>query len=360
MGQQEIIRRRPPVQRAKVLNWLREEIVSGRIAPGIKLPTRRQLQQQFDLAPATVDAAFDQLMREGFVVARGPLGTFVTNHPPHLHRYALVFPWEKRVIRSSFFRALMSAAEGITGDATPRRISPFYGIAGHVDSEDYQQLLSFAQADRLAGVIFATTPYPLKGLALLEDPRIARVAIIEPNDYVGVPGVYPDMDSLIPLALDEFARLGRKRVALVSLINESWPGKQVADFLHAAAARELRAAPHWIQGAPLFGPEAASYAVQTWFRAPAQERPDAVLIADDNLVEAATSGLRLAGVRVPEDVTVIAHANFPHPTRSHVPAHRMGPDVTKLLEACIARLDEPHPTGVNVLPLQHAAMEVGV
>ena len=321
--------------------------------PGTKLPTRRELQRQFDLAPATVDAALDQLIREGLAVARGPPGTFVTNHPPHLHRYALVFPWEKRSIRSSFFRALETVAVRITGDATPHRITSFYGISGHVDSEDYQQLLSFALADRLAGVIFATSPYPLKGLPLLEHPAIARVAIIEPNDFVGVPGVYPDMDSLIPLALDEFARLGRKRVALLSLINEAWPNKQVSDFLHAASARNLQSAHYWIQGAPLFGPEAAAYAVQTWLRAPAQDRPDALLIADDNLCEAATAAIRLAGVRVPEDLTVIAHANFPHPTRSHVPAHRIGPDVTKLLEACIARLDEAQPTGVNVLPLQH-------
>lgn len=359
MKQNVIPRRRPPVQRAKLLNWLRQEIVSGRIPPGTRLPARRELQRRFKLAPATVDAAFDLLIGEGFVEARGPLGTYVAAHPPHLHEFGLVFPWPRTAIRSSFFLALEQAAKALTAGATPRKVRMFYDINGHTDTEDYQLLMSFAQSHRLAGIIFATSPYPLQGLPILEDRTIRRVAIMAPNDYMGVPGVYPDMDSLIPLALDEFVRQGRKRVALISLINEGWPDKQVTDFLHAAAARELRAASYWIQGAPLIGPEAAAYAVQAWFRAPANERPDAVLIADDNLVEAATSGLRLAGVRVPEDVTVIAHANFPHPTRSHVPAHRIGPDVTKLLEACVARLDEPHPTGVNVLPLQQRMVEVG-
>ena len=53
---------------------------------------------------------------------------------------------------------------------------------------------------------------------------------------------------------------------------------------------------------------------------PAHDRPDALVITDDNLVPAATAGVLAAGRRVPADLEVVAHANFPHVTPSAVPA----------------------------------------
>ncbi len=68
-------------------------------------------------------------------------------------------------------------------------------------------------------------------------------------------------------------------------------------------------------------------------------RPDGLIITDDNLVEHATDGLLAAGIRVPDELTVIAHTNFPWPTPSHVPAIRLGFDVRDVLAACLDCID---------------------
>jgi hypothetical protein len=68
-------------------------------------------------------------------------------------------------------------------------------------------------------------------------------------------------------------------------------------------------------------------------------RPDGLIIADDNFVEAASGGLIRAGVRVPEDVEVVAHCNFPWPTPSVLPVKRLGFSARQVLRECINSVD---------------------
>lgn len=82
-------------------------------------------------------------------------------------------------------------------------------------------------------------------------------------------------------------------------------------------------------------------------------RPDGLWIMDDNLVPHATAGLLSAKVRGPEDVAVLAHANFPYPTTSLTPADRLGFDAREVLYACVdlvlrQRRGEPVPPARDV------------
>ena len=45
---------------------IREDIARGRIPCGTKLPSKRNLAQHLDIGVATVTAAYDQLITEGF------------------------------------------------------------------------------------------------------------------------------------------------------------------------------------------------------------------------------------------------------------------------------------------------------
>ncbi len=58
-------------------------VAVGRLDPGSRLPTVRELAQQLELAPGTVARAYRELEHEGTVVARGRAGTFVADEPPH-------------------------------------------------------------------------------------------------------------------------------------------------------------------------------------------------------------------------------------------------------------------------------------
>ncbi|ADD42985.1 PLP-dependent aminotransferase family protein [Stackebrandtia nassauensis] len=56
---------------------LREAIRSGRVPPGTRLPSSRDLARQLDVARGTVTAAYRQLTAEGYVSTRPGSGTYV-------------------------------------------------------------------------------------------------------------------------------------------------------------------------------------------------------------------------------------------------------------------------------------------
>jgi len=53
----------------------------------------------------------------------------------------------------------------------------------------------------------------------------------------------------------------------------------------------------------------------------------------------ATAGIAELGVRVPGDLMVVAHTNFPYPTYSAVPAVRLGVDIRQLMNTVIDLLE---------------------
>ncbi|MDY7104627.1 MAG: GntR family transcriptional regulator [Actinomycetota bacterium] len=58
-------------------------IAHGRLSPGERLPTIRELASQLDLAPGTVARAYRELERTGLAVTSGRRGTFVSDEPPN-------------------------------------------------------------------------------------------------------------------------------------------------------------------------------------------------------------------------------------------------------------------------------------
>lgn len=58
-------------------------IAHGRLGPGERLPTIRDLAGQLDLAPGTVARAYRELEQTGLAVTSGRRGTFVSDEPPN-------------------------------------------------------------------------------------------------------------------------------------------------------------------------------------------------------------------------------------------------------------------------------------
>ncbi|MHC8303532.1 MocR-like pyridoxine biosynthesis transcription factor PdxR [Pseudomonas sp. PB3P13] len=58
----------------------RESIADGRLSPGDRVPAVRALAAELNLARGTVEAAYQLLIGEGYLIARGAAGTIVTPH----------------------------------------------------------------------------------------------------------------------------------------------------------------------------------------------------------------------------------------------------------------------------------------
>ena len=61
----------------KIIDDLRENVRSGVLAPGERLPVREELMQQYGVTRATVNRAMAELLREGLLVATPRAGTYV-------------------------------------------------------------------------------------------------------------------------------------------------------------------------------------------------------------------------------------------------------------------------------------------
>ncbi len=56
---------------------IREDILSGRLAAGEKLPSKRALAENLEISKITVEAAYNQLLTEGYITSREKVGYFV-------------------------------------------------------------------------------------------------------------------------------------------------------------------------------------------------------------------------------------------------------------------------------------------
>jgi hypothetical protein len=339
-----------------ILTTLRQRIVTGDLRPGTVLPKRVDLEREFGASPLTIQRAVDHLRREGFVRVRPRHGTFVTENPPHLCHYAIVFQGAPGADGkwSRFYRALADQGTAVS-QQPPRRVHAFYGIDTHEDNENYRLLLAMMRAQRFAGLIF-TTPVTVFGNSpLVNEPGVPRVAFAYGTQPPGVSSVEFDHSSFINQALDHLAQRGRRRLAVIA---NPRGGEFITEIHAAAAARGMTLRPYWLQSIHLDAAEAAANCVHLLMHDGQKERPDALLIADDNLVEYSTAGLLSAGVSVPRDLDVVAHCNFPWPAPSVLPVMRLGYNIAEVLEVCINAINHQratHKTSRHIIPPQFGA-----
>lgn len=322
-----------PAQQA-VLESLRRDIVTGKYPPGSRLPTRSELEQRYNVSRVTMQRVFDRLSKDGFVRPRQRHGTFVADNPPHLTTLGLIFPWRQNDGQNNwphFWTVLIDAARDcpLREDA-PSQLEIFTGIREHSDLDQHQRLVHALDSHALAGLIFANRPYYFDQLRDLVG-SVPCVAIMSRADIPGLHAIRLNNQAFIQTALDYFAARGRRRLAVIMPPGERGPAEHRYRLHQQASERGLTLEPYWVQ---MTHPQAAENCAHLLFHRGQVERPDALLITDDNLVEPATAGLIGAGVQ-PGELDVVAHANFPEPTPARFPARRLGYDARAVLDAAV-------------------------
>ena len=326
---------RPPDRQTAVSSQLRDQIVHGVLAPGAQLPARTRLRESFQVSHMTVQRALDQLRREGFVYTT-PRGTFVATDPPHLCRYAMSFPVQPVPGEpwSRFWTALHQAALSLQEPDT-RQFGFYFGINDKTNSADFHRLMADARVHRFAGIVFASPPFALADTDILAQPDMPRVGVMA-SPFLGVPAVYPDFQSFYRRALAYLATRGRRRIANLSVAVDPDCVEQMMSLVRSLG---MTSRPQWQQGCTLENTYAAGQIAHLLFAARGDEVPDALIISDDNLVEHACGGLIAAGVRVPQDLDVIAHCNYPCPAPNVLPVRRLGFDCARIMRQCIEIID---------------------
>jgi hypothetical protein len=313
---------------------LRERIVAGELVPGVQLPTWARLEEQFNVGRTTLTRAMGTLKREGFVFADATRGTFVSPRPPHLHRYALAFrgapesgDW------NPFWWGLANESVAIN-ERGETRLEAFYNVRGGEATPAHQKLITQVEQHRFAGVIFVGFP-PEISKPLLDHPWLAKVAICSNPVDDQLPHVYPDRTAFVQRSLKKLAELGRKQVIVVT---EGHPAFDLYD--EALAEHGLQAGPNFRVAANERDPQSANRIVQLLLNQTGQPRPDALIVTNDQLVDSALAGVMAAGLRVPDDLTLIAHTNWPSDRSVGSPLIRLGFDARQVLHAALREAEQ--------------------
>jgi len=285
------------------------------------------------IGKATAQRLFDILTNDGFIVPNGSSGTFVSQDPPHLSNFGVVFPFsESALIHSRFYLGILYEIRQFTAK-THSDFSTYYQpyLEG---SNEYLRLLSDMQNHRLAGVIFASDFGPLLGTKVMSLNDTPRVAIMSDNNSLipDIPAVYPNQKEFIQKAIAHLAEAGRKRIAYISTLTID---KMKSAFHHELKQYQMFTQPYWQLQADPMNPSPMRNIMHCLMRLPAEDRPDGLIISDDNLVEETIAGLVDAGTHVPNDLTIVAHANYPLCPTSPLPVHWIGFDLQEVLNRCM-------------------------
>ena len=323
--------------RARVQNLtkiLRQRILDGKWELGAKIPTKIQLCHELGASDGTVQKTLDNLTTHGFLRSRGCLGTFVVERPPHLFRIGLVTA--NRRGSSIWLDALSTMAEQLAQNE--RRWLHVYSDC-HVDqgkpSRALQELADDLQHARLAGLILVCGPDALGNTPALHQPGLTRVILGAPFPSYRFPAI--GSRPTHPRAMQYFQKQGRHRLGIITTFHYR---NQIEPILQCAREHGLATARTWVHFMDERTPYPARTVTELLMSLPGGKRPDALYINDDHLVTEAAGGVADAGVRVPQDLTIVAHANFPAIQPTAAPVTYLGYDSATLLRTALGLLDQ--------------------
>jgi DNA-binding LacI/PurR family transcriptional regulator len=313
--------------------------------------------KELGVSAVTLQKAFDRLTQQGFLVSQGRRGTFVAEYPPDKACCALVFSDEPGRGGWNRYWSTMLREGKNWQDPNGRRFQPYFISDQSPNSKGHLRLCADAAEGGISGILFVNTPY------YLEESPIFSSAI--PRVCIGSPDLVGDHHrSAIHFlngtrtAFDVFVKSGRHRLAAICnrVTADDW-----RHMAQEAKRSGLETRQEWWLGFSCNPASAVSARAVAHLLCslPARDRPDCLLIDDDNLVPYATEGIRDAGLSIPRELEIIAYANFPEPTPSAVPCLRYGIDLQQVLGAALDEIDrqrgDPTPQCLHIAPVFRSA-----
>ena len=311
---------------------IRDRIVRGVYPPGSRLPVRVELEREFRVSSNTMQHALDLLIQDGYVIPCGREGTFVSERPPCFSRIALIFPEpeEEAVGQNQFYRAFRNELNHVS-ERMNLSFQLIDGVALLGNFNKINALFSDIRERRLAGMIFLAVPRCFADTPLVDAPDVARVAIS--NSFVfNIPAVWVDYLGFYRKAIAHLAQEGCRRPAFLV---DPYSLETFLEFAAEELPRHgLPFCRRLIQEVHLTSSRGLENLVELLFAPDNPERPDSLVVGDDNRLSLITARLKELGFYGPNSIKIVSLANFPWPTTSHLPVFRIGFDVSQILQLC--------------------------
>ena len=292
----------------EIVRILRNRIIGGEFPPGSALPLRHKLLKEFDISVATFQKCINRLTEEGFLKSKGAKGTFVTEYPPHLYEYALVFPEEKEILLDTFYPALRKASKLFADTMEGVRFRNYYvGTNEHFITSDMDLLISHAQNHLFAGILFvffAPRPEIQKALRPCPCVVISRLKADSKHDY---PSLEFDSESLLSCCLESLKAKGCKRIATLVSANISTKRLLRMQQMLDPMPKEWMLGINHFSGRPLLNKNI----IRLLLNKSKKERPDGLAVLNENFMPLVMEVIEELGLRVGKDIQFAAHSNYP-------------------------------------------------
>lgn len=301
---------------------------------GACLPSDGELARRWKVSARTVREALLVLETQGLVQRQHGRGTVVCRqrlpvaffselnllHPRTPRFFGLVLDLARQRLADAGYASVLYTGQSVVGDDGGAFTCP--------------QLLTDAQAGKVAGVVAIAST-----LAGAEWKRLQRqgVSLTQltgdgPNGFDG------GAERLLAMAVDYLATAGRERVALIGQDMYAAPGegRLTRAFERSLHASGLRFAPQWCRVDLSYGWAGAGWEEfrEIWYAG--TEKPDALVVADENYLPEVTMAMLELGIRVPEELLVVSHQTRHVPWAPPFTIARIEEDVDAFAEALAA------------------------
>ncbi len=276
---------------------LREQV--RELAPGSELPTQRELMQHFKVSQLTLEKALARLRREGLV--HRPAGK------QRLVRADLCDPALRRIIfvRPDYPSDIFEAIIRIGVEAGHAKGWGF----DHIYFRDLAHLdLARAIGDNDAAVLQLGDVMPDSLRRVLRRSRKPVVLVQESGAQAGISSVASDDARMAEMAVEHFAALGHREVAMLLPSDQGWAMSQAIAGWRKGVTGILRADPErWLINCHnQAGQDAMALAYSTFRNWLAQHPPvTALYAATTPMALGALRALREAHFNVPRDMCLV-------------------------------------------------------
>ncbi|MBR4038918.1 MAG: GntR family transcriptional regulator [Clostridia bacterium] len=286
---------------------MKKKIMGNELAPGQKLPCERELCDQYGVKRVTIRKSLEMLAQEGLITKHMGRGSFVSGSD---------VPAAVSQDSASTLLFIMRRNENdIYHNTSSCNTRIFFETEQICRRNGY--LLSYVGLDEHTSLADIVREHPVSGVFLVssyhedtirELTRMKMPAVLLNHYDPRLLSVMPDNLGMLGLVLDYLSEMNHSRIAYVDGMPDSrnaqerWEAFRFAMTEHGLAVDpELYFVGNWT----FDGGRSAARALLA-----ARELPTAVFAASDMMAAGVMEELRAAGLRVPEDISVVGYDNL--------------------------------------------------
>lgn len=276
----------------QLVRLIAEQIRSGALQPGERLPSDRRLAHLLDLSPTTTTAAMEELVRQKFAVRRPGAGTFVTDEPNGLNRQLRIgFFTPQNAPSSTYIRKIFYTLWG-------------YFAENHCDllplTRNFEELPETFREYRFDGVlIFNRGDIALEKLREWRAGGLPLLLLSSIWDEASDISIGYSNRALVDEAVRYLAALGHRRIGFVTENPLSRPNDlRINGFMKSMYQLGLPLDPTW-----MLTNNPSDEELLDFLKAP--ERPSSIILGNCTILPRFSEVLSRSGLRIPDDLSIL-------------------------------------------------------